>query len=158
MASTEVILLEKINNLGAEADVVRVKAGYARNFLIPTGKAHEATRGNLRQIENLRMKRSQREAQELENAQALAGKIAKLRPKFTLEIGKGGKAFGSVTSMDLQTHLSEKGIEIERTAIQLSKPIKTTGRTDVEIKLHGDIVTHLTVTVEATEDSAVEEA
>ena len=74
MALTEVILREKINSLGAEADVVKVKAGYARNFLIPSGKAYEATKGNLRQIENLQKARVQREAEELVEAQELSGK------------------------------------------------------------------------------------
>lgn len=153
MATTEVILREKVEALGAEADVVKVKAGFARNFLIPQGKAYEATEKNLKQIEGLKAARAQREAEELQEAQRLAGKIAKLKPTFTLDIGQGGKAFGSVTSMDLHDHLVGKGIEISRSAIQLDKPIKTTGRTDVEVKLSGDIVTHLVVTVKASEES-----
>jgi large subunit ribosomal protein L9 len=151
MALTEVILREKINNLGAEADVVKVKAGFARNFLIPSGKAYEATKGNLRQIENLQAGRAKREAAELTIAQDLAGKIARLKPKFTLDVGKNGKAFGSVTSIDIQKTLEEKGIEVDRTAIQLEKPIKSTGKTDVEIKLHADVAATLTITVEASE-------
>jgi len=156
MALTEVILREKINSLGAEADVVKVKAGFARNFLIPSGKAYEATKGNLRQIENLQASRAKREAAELTIAQDLAGKIARLKPKFTLDVGKNGKAFGSVTSIDIQKTLEDKGIEVDRTAIQLSKPIKSTGKTDVEIKLHADVATTLTVTVEASEEAAAE--
>ena len=107
MAATEVILREKIHGLGAEADVVKVKAGFARNFLIPTGKAYEATKGNLNQIENLNKARAAREAAELAEAHELAGKIGRLKPKFTLEIGANGKAFGSVTSIDT-TRLSRK--------------------------------------------------
>ena len=151
MAATEVILREKIQGLGAEADVVKVKAGFARNFLIPTGKAYEATKGNLNQIENLQRSRVAREAEELAEAHTLAGKIGKLKPKFTLEIGANGKAFGSVTSIDIQKSLQEKGYEVDRTAIQLAKPIKTSGKTDVEIKLHADVATSVTVTVEAPE-------
>lgn len=156
MALTEVILREKIDSLGAEADVVKVKAGYARNFLIPQGKAYEATSGNLRQIENLQIARNKREAEELANAQELAGKIARLKPKFTLEVGKNGKAFGSVTSIDIHKSLEDKGISIDRHSIDLSKPIKTTGKTDVEIKLHSDVTTSLTITVEAAEDDSAE--
>ncbi|MGJ8698017.1 MAG: 50S ribosomal protein L9 [Verrucomicrobiaceae bacterium] len=151
MAATEVILREKINGLGVEAEVVKVKAGYARNFLIPKGKAYEATKGNLRQIENLEKARVQREAGELKIAQDLAGKIARLKPKFTLEIGANGKAFGSVTSIDIHKALEEKGIEIDRTAILLDKPIKTSGKTDVEVKLHADVTTSVTITVQSPE-------
>ncbi|MGE9268073.1 MAG: 50S ribosomal protein L9 [Verrucomicrobiales bacterium] len=151
MAATEVILREKIDNLGAEADVVKVKAGYARNFLIPTGKAYEATRGNLRQIEALQAKRVQREAEEFQAAQDLERQIAKFKPVFTLEIGKNGKAFGSVTSIDIHNKLSEQGIEVDRHAIQLDKPIKTSGKSEVEIKLHSEIVAKLTLTVDAHE-------
>ena len=154
MAATEVILREKINGLGVEAEVVKVKAGYARNFLIPHGKAYEATKGNLRQIENLEKARVKREAGELTIAQDLAGKIARLKPKFTLEIGANGKAFGSVTSIDIHKALEDKGIEIDRTAIQLEKPIKTSGKTDVEVKLHADVTTSVTITVVSPEEAA----
>ncbi|MDA7517975.1 50S ribosomal protein L9 [bacterium] len=154
MAATEVILREKIQGLGVEAEVVKVKAGYARNFLIPHGKAYEATKGNLRQIENLEKARVKREAGELTIAQDLAGKIARLKPKFTLEIGANGKAFGSVTSIDIHKALEDKGIEIDRTAIQLEKPIKTSGKTDVEVKLHADVTTSVTITVVSPEEAA----
>ena len=150
MAVTEVILREKIDNLGAEADVVKVKAGFARNFLIPSGKAYEATKGNLRQIENLQVSRAKRETEELSKAQEAASKISRMKPKFTLDVGKNGKAFGSVTSIDIHKALEDKGVSIDRTAIQLNKPIKSTGQTDVEVKLHADVTTSVTVTVEAT--------
>ncbi|MDC0302790.1 50S ribosomal protein L9 [bacterium] len=156
MALTEVILREKIDNLGAEADVVKVKAGFARNFLIPAGKAYEATKGNLRQIENLRVSRAKRETEELNVAQELASKISRMKPKFTLDVGKNGKAFGSVTTIDIHKALEDKGVSIDRTAIQLDKPIKSTGKSDVEVKLHADVTTSLTVTVEATEEPAAE--
>ncbi len=149
-----VILRNKVEGLGLRGDIVDVADGYARNFLIPSGKAYEATKGNLRQIENLKTSRVKREAAELTIAQDLAGKIARLKPKFTLDVGKNGKAFGSVTSIDIHKALEDKGIEIDRTAIQLNKPIKSTGKTDVEIKLHADVATTLTVTVAATEETA----
>jgi large subunit ribosomal protein L9 len=154
MAQTEVILREKIDNLGAEADVVKVKAGFARNFLIPAGKAYEATKGNLRQIENLQVARAKRETEELNVAQELASKISRMKPKFTLDVGKNGKAFGSVTTIDIHKALEDKGVSIDRTAIQLDKPIKSTGKSDVEVRLHADVTTSLTVTVEATEEPA----
>jgi len=79
MATTDVILRTKIDNLGAEADVVSVKRGFARNFLIPKGKAYEATKGNLRNIEQLKKSRAEREAQELNDAQALSSKLKKMK-------------------------------------------------------------------------------
>lgn len=151
MALTEVILRDKIENLGVEADVVKVKAGFARNFLIPQGKAYEANEENKKEIENLKVARSRREAEELTKAQDLAGKISRLKPKFTLEIGQNGKAFGSVTALDIQKSLSEKGYDVDRTSILLDKPIKSTGRQDVEVKLHADVNASVTVTVEANE-------
>ncbi|MGC6464649.1 MAG: 50S ribosomal protein L9 [Akkermansiaceae bacterium] len=156
MALTEVILREKIDSLGAEADVVKVKAGYARNFLIPQGMAYEATAGNLRQIENLQIARSKREAEELADAQELAGKISRLKPKFTLEVGNNGKAFGSVTSIDIHKSLEDKGISIDRHSIQLDKPIKTTGKSEVEVKLLGEVTATLSITVEAAEKAEEE--
>ena len=151
MATTEVILREKITGLGSEADVVRVKAGYARNYLIPRGKAYEATQGNLRNLESLQAQRAQREAEELSDAQDLAGKISRLRPKFTLETGQGGKAFGAITSMDIQKDLESGGITLDRTAIKLDKPLKRSGKSEVEIKLHSEVTAILTVTVETAE-------
>lgn len=156
MALTEVILREKIDSLGAEADVVKVKAGYARNFLIPQGMAYEATAGNLRQIENLQIARSKREAEELADAQELAGKISRLKPKFTLEVGNNGKAFGSVTSIDIHKSLEDKGISIDRHSIQLDKPIKTTGKSEVEVKLLGEVTATLSINVEAAEKAEEE--
>ncbi|MDE0595952.1 MAG: 50S ribosomal protein L9 [Akkermansiaceae bacterium] len=151
MATTEVILRKKIRGLGVEADVVTVKAGFARNYLIPSGRAYEATKGNLRNLTTLQANRAQREAEELNEAQELAGKIGKIHPKFTLETGQGGKAFGSITSMDLHKELEAKGITVDRTAIKLDKPLKQAGRSQVEIKVHTDIIATLTVTVETEE-------
>jgi large subunit ribosomal protein L9 len=149
MANAQVILKEKIEGLGAEADVVKVRAGYARNYLVPQGKAYEATKANLRHVEALKTERARREAEELVVAQELATKIAKLKPSFTLSTGQGGKAFGSVTSMDIHKELEAAGIVIDRHSIQLEKPIKKSGKTVVEIKLNPQVSAQLTVTVDA---------
>jgi large subunit ribosomal protein L9 len=149
MANAQVILREKIEGLGAEADVVKVRAGYARNFLIPQGKAYEATRSNLRHVENLKTTRAKRESEELEQAKELANKISKLRPKFTLELGQGGKAFGSVTSLDIHKELEAAGIKIDRHAIELEKPVKKSGKSDVVVRVHPEVSTILTINVEA---------
>ncbi|WP_018969449.1 50S ribosomal protein L9 [Rubritalea marina] len=149
MATTEVILRTKIDNLGAEADVVKVKAGFARNFLIPQGKAYEATAQNLQHTEDLKKARAEREAAELSEAQDLAAKIKKAQLTFTLELGQNGKAFGSVTSIDIQKKLEEEGIVLDRKAIQLDSPIKTSGASKVEIKLLTDVTATLNITVAA---------
>jgi large subunit ribosomal protein L9 len=156
MANAQVILREKIEGLGAEADVVKVRSGYARNFLIPQGKAYEATRSNLRHIESLKTARARREAEELASAQELASRIAKLRPKFTLELGQGGKAFGSVTSIDIHRELEAAGVMIDRASIELEKPIKKSGKTEVEIRLHPEVTAVLLVNVVAATEEGSE--
>ena len=99
MATMEVILATKIEGLGAEADLVTVKAGYGRNYLIPKGLAHEATASNRRFIANLQAARAKREAEELSAAQEVAAKISGLTVDLTLEVGQGGKAFGAITCL-----------------------------------------------------------
>jgi large subunit ribosomal protein L9 len=149
MANAQVILKEKIAGLGAEADVVKVRAGYARNFLIPQGKAFEASKSNLRHVEALKTHRAAREAEELVGFQELAAKISKLKPKFNLTTGQGGKAFGSVTSIDIHKELEAAGIVIDRHAIELEKPVKKSGKTEVSIRLHPEVITTLVISVDA---------
>lgn len=158
MATTEVILREKIDNLGAEADVVTVKAGYAHNFLVPQGKAYEATKANLRHLEALNEQRVKREAEEFQTAQDVAAKIKKLKLDFILETGQGGKAFGSVTTIDIHKELADKGVDIDRHAIQLDAPIKTSGKQDLEIKLHPEVTTKLKINVKTEGEDDAEQA
>lgn len=157
MATTNVILREKIDKLGAEADVVAVKRGYARNFLIPSGKAFEATKGNLRHIEQLQQSRAKREADELAEAEKAATKLRKAKLVMLLSIGQGGKAFGSITSADIAKAIAEKtGVEIDRHVISLDKPIKTTGDFEVPVKVHADIEVSVSLKVKAEEEEAAE--
>jgi large subunit ribosomal protein L9 len=151
MATTQVILRTKIANLGYEADVVKVKAGFARNYLVPQGKAFEATAENLANLDELKAKRAVRLAEELAESEKVATKIAKFSPEFQLEIGQGGKAFGSVTSIDIHKKLEEGGIVVDRKAIQLDSPIKTTGKIEIAIKLPQDVNATLTINVVAHE-------
>ncbi|HWB05923.1 MAG TPA: 50S ribosomal protein L9 [Verrucomicrobiales bacterium] len=140
MANVQVILKEKIASLGAEADIVAVKAGYARNYLIPQGKAYEATAGNLRQITNLKAKRAEREQAEKTEAQNTAGRLRKATLKLELAIGQGGKAFGAITAADIaEAILAQTKIKVDRHAIDLEKPIKTTGKHEVTIKVHPEV-------------------
>lgn len=156
MATTEVILREKIHNLGAEADVVSVKRGFARNFLIPSGKAYEATKGNLRQINKLKEVRARREAEEMAEAEKVATKLRKAKLTMQLAIGQGGKAFGSITNADIATAIADKtGVQIDRHQIHLDKPIKGTGEFEVPVKVHADIEVVMTIKVKA--ESAPEE-
>ena len=152
MATKEVILKEKIAGLGAEADVVKVKAGFANNYLVPQGKALEANKNNLQHIEDLKAARAKREAEELTEANVLSGKIKSINASFQLSTGQDEKAFGSVTSIDIQKKLEESGVPVDRTAILLKSPIKSTGKFDVEIKLHAEISAMLNVNVSSKED------
>jgi len=152
MPNTQVILTEPVAGLGVEADVVKVKPGYARNFLIPRGKAFEVTPASLRQINALKARRAEREASELNEAEELARRIGKLKITLILETGETGKAFGSITAKDIADRLKGElgGMEIERHRIVLERPIKDTGPHDIEIKLHHDIVAHLNVNVKSS--------
>ena len=159
MPSTEIILTENVPGLGAEADVVKVRRGYARNHLLPRGKAYEVTPATMRQLDNLKKKRAEREARELNEAEELARRINKLRLTFKLETGETGKAFGSITAHDIVTRLkNEIGHEIDRHKIHLEHPIKSTGEHEVQIKLHHDVVVDLRFDVKSTDESKAESA
>lgn len=147
MATMEVILTKKIEGLGAEADLVTVRAGYGRNYLIPQGLAHEATKSNKRFITALQAARAKREAAEFSAAEALAKSISALSISLTLESGQDGKAFGAVTNQDIHEALSAKGIEVDRHSIELEKSIKSSGTHDVAIKLHPGVTATLKVSV-----------
>jgi large subunit ribosomal protein L9 len=141
MPSTEIILTENIPGLGAEADVVKVRRGYARNFLLPHGKAFEVTPATMRQLDNLKAKRAAREASERNEVEEIARRINKTKVIFTLETGETGKAFGSITAQDIVTRLkNEIGHEIDRHKIVLEHPIKTTGEHEVAVKLQHDVI------------------
>lgn len=157
MATTQVILKERIKGLGAEADVVKVKRGFARNFLLPEGKAYEATKSNLRHTERLKAVRAEREAAEIAESTKLAAKLKKVKLKLTLATGQGGKSFGAITTMDIAKGIKEQsGIEIDRHNIVLERPIKNTGAFDIEIKLGYDISTEIKLTITASGDKAAE--
>ncbi|HEX4085512.1 MAG TPA: 50S ribosomal protein L9 [Chthoniobacteraceae bacterium] len=160
MANTQVILTEPIAGLGAEADVVKVKPGYARNFLIPRGKAFEVTPASLKQINSLKAKRAEREGRELNEAEELARRINKLKLTLTLETGETGKAFGSITAKDIADKLKGElggSAEIERHRIVLERPIKDTGAHEIEIKLHHDVVARLNLNVKSSKAEGAEE-
>ena len=159
MPSTEIILTENIPGLGAEADVVKVRRGFARNFLLPQGKAYEVTKSSMRKLDMLKAKRAEREAKELNEAEEIARRVGKSKMVFTLETGETGKAFGSVTANDIATRLkNELGVEIERHRIVLEHPIKSTGEHELSIKLHADVTATFKFTVKSASEPKPEAA
>jgi large subunit ribosomal protein L9 len=153
MPLTELILTENIPGLGAEADLVKVRRGYARNYLLPRGKACEVTSGALRKLDALKQKRAEREARELNEAEELARRIGKARFIFTLETGETGRAFGSITAQDIMNRVkNELGTEIDRHKIVLERPIKDTGEHEVAIKLHHGVTAQLVFQVKSAEE------
>ncbi|MGQ9472994.1 MAG: 50S ribosomal protein L9 [Candidatus Caldatribacteriaceae bacterium] len=130
----KVILTQEVENLGKEGDVVEVKAGYARNYLIPNNMAIEATPGNLSQIEKLRKKRALREAKELEKIKFLQNKIEGLVLKFSKKAGEKGKLYGSVTSREIAEAISKSiGLVFDRKYLVLPEPLKELGKHEVQI-------------------------
>jgi len=157
MAHAEVILTEIIPSLGAEADVVKVRRGYARNFLIPQGKALEVTPSALRRVGHLKARRAEREARELTAAEELAGKLNKLDLMFTLETGDSGKAFGSITAKDIHDRIvAESGIDLPKHAVAIDRAIKDSGEHTVSIKVHADVTAKVRVHIATPKPPAVE--
>jgi large subunit ribosomal protein L9 len=153
MPSTQVILTENVPGLGAEADVVTVRRGFARNFLLPSGKAFEVTPQTLRQLDNLKKKRAEREARELNEAEELARRIGKVKATFVLQTGETGKAFGSITANDLAERLKQElNRDFDRHLLVLEHPIKTTGEHEVPIKLHHEVTAKFKFIVKSSEE------
>jgi large subunit ribosomal protein L9 len=142
-----VVLQQDVLNLGKSGDLVRVRPGYARNFLIPRGLAAPATAGNLTRIEELRQKARARAAKELTQAQETAKKLESVSVKIARAVGEENKMYGSVTSKDIEEAFAAIGVELDRKKITLDEPIKTLGLSEVPIKLHHDVVAKLRVEV-----------
>ena len=147
MAHKQVLLREDIDNLGARGEIVRVKAGYARNYLLPRQLAVEATSSNVKQIEGERAALAKREAKERSTAELQADQLRSLALKFERKVGEAGVLYGSVTSMDIAHELKEQGYEIDRRKIALREPIKRFGNYNVPVRLHRDVTVELPVKV-----------
>ena len=161
MAHSEVLLVKPVEGLGGEGDQVKVRAGYARNFLLPRNLAVPVTTANRKQVEALKKRRAEREATELNGAQDLAKKLEKASLAFAVTTGEGGKMFGSVTAADLHDKLVAAGFTIDRKRIQLHTPVKTLGKHAVKLKLHPDVTVELSfdvVSENPIEPSAEEKA
>lgn len=147
MAHTQVLLREDIDNLGARGEIVRVKAGYARNYLLPRKLAVEATANNVRQIEGEKAALAKREAKDRGTAQLQASQLQKLTLKFERKVGEAGVLYGSVTSIDVAAELKAQGYEIDRRKIVLREPIKRFGNYTVPVRLHREVTVELPIQV-----------
>lgn len=147
MAHTKVLLREDIDDLGARGEIVRVRAGYARNYLLPRKLAVEATASNVKQIEQIRAALLKREAKERSTAESQAEQMSSLILNFERKAGEQGALYGSVTSMDITEALQTRGYEVERHRIHLREPIKRLGEFTVPVRLHRDVSVDLQVTV-----------
>lgn len=149
MANTNVLLREDVDNLGARGEVVRVKAGYARNYLLPRKLAVAATASNVKQIEQERAALLKKEARERSTAEAQAEQMRNLTLNFERRVGEHGILYGSVTSMDIAEALKERGYEIDRRRINLREAIKETGDFTVNVRLHREVTVEIPVRVTA---------
>jgi large subunit ribosomal protein L9 len=154
----KVILTEEIRGLGTRGEVVTVKDGYARNFLLPKNLAREATTGNMKQIEHERRKWALLAQQEKDVAQKAADKVKGVKIRIEKRVGEGGHLFGSVTANEIADALAAKGIEVDKRRIELEQPIKSAGMHDVEVRLHRDVTAHIQVEVVAQGVEKLEEA
>lgn len=146
----QIILLEKVANVGNLGDVVKVKDGYARNFLIPQGKAKRATQANLAEFEAKRAELERVQADKLTHAQALAAKLDGIVVRVAQKAGVDGKLFGSVTNIDIAEALKKEGFEVARSSIRMpAGPLKHVGEQVLEIVLHPDVTIPMTVSVVA---------
>ena len=144
----QVILLEKLVNLGQLGDVVKVRDGYARNFLIPQGKARRATDAAIKEFEGRRAELEKTQADRLAAAQALGEKLNGATIRITEKAGVDGRLFGSVTNFDIAESLKKQGFAVEKGMLRMpSGPLKTVGDASVDVALHGDVVVQVTVTV-----------
>ena len=143
----EIILRQAVENLGHPGDVVTVKNGYARIFLLPRGFAYEATPGNLKRIAAERGRLEAAENERRDGASELAKRLEEVQLTFSARVGEEGKLFGSVTSADIAEQLAAQGFTIERRLIDLHEPIKALGVYRVPIKLHADVKPEIRVWV-----------
>ena len=144
----QIILMERVVNLGGLGDVVKVKDGYARNFLIPQGKAKRATEANRKVFEEKRAELERIQAEAVAAAQAESAKLEGLMVQITRKTGVDGRLFGSVSSHDIAEALAAQGLQVEKSAIRLPDgPLKAVGDTPVQIALHTDVVATITVSV-----------
>ena len=144
----QIILLDKVVNLGNLGEIVRVKDGYARNFLIPSGRARRATEANKAEFEAKRVELEKAAAAKLAEAQAQGEKLAGTTVKLTQKAGVDGRLFGSVTNHDIAEELNKQGYKVAKSQVRMPNgPIKLVGDSSVSVSLHTDVLVDITVTV-----------
>ncbi len=144
----QIILQEDVDKLGHRGDVVTVKPGYARNFIIPRKLGIEATPGNMKALERIRTALAKKTANELEAAQKQAALLNGVALKFARKTGENDQMFGSVTSADIAEGLEAQGFKIDKRQVQLAEPVKTIGEREVTVKVFRDVTAGIKVTVE----------
>jgi large subunit ribosomal protein L9 len=149
MAAVRIILREDVTNLGNAGEVVSVKPGYARNFLIPQGRATLATEARVNELDHHQRVISERVAKQLKDLSAAKDRIEQVRLEVEAQAGEEGKLFGSVTALQIEGLLAEKGVEIDRRKIELPEAIKTTGDHVVRVKLHREVIAEVKLKVTA---------
>jgi large subunit ribosomal protein L9 len=147
MAHTKILLREDVDDLGARGEIVRVRSGYARNYLLPRKLAVEATTSNVKQIEQERAALLKKEAKERTTAEGQASQMGSLVLEFKRKAGEQGALYGSVTSMDIAEALKERGYEVDRHRLHLREPIKRLGDFAVPLRLHREVSIDLQVKV-----------
>ena len=148
----KIVLLQSVRGLGNPGDIVNVKSGYARNYLIPKDIAIYATTANIKQTENRIAKAKEIELAQVEKLKLIADKLDKLSLKFSLKSGEEDKLFGSVTTQMISSELEENGYNVERKDIVITEPIKTLGTHYVNIYLHKDVIAKVKIKVKALEE------
>lgn len=151
MAQMELLLREDVEHLGSRGELVKVRPGYGRNFLLPRGLAVQATAANVKAITKQREALLKKAAADKTAAEGQSALLQSLTLEFARKVGEHGVLYGSVTSMDIAEAIAAKGYEIDRRKIQLAEPIKETGEFEIPVKLHREVTTNLKVVVKKEE-------
>ena len=158
MAATEVILLQRVEKLGQMCDVVRVKPGFARNYLLPQGRAIRANAGNRDRFERERVQLEAQNLKRREEAERLAERVTGMSVTIIRQAGDSGSLYGSVSPRDIAVAISEAGLTVGRQQVQLDAPIKTLGLTEVRVVLHPEVSIRVTVNVARSPEDAERQA
>ena len=151
----EVILLERIERLGQMGEVVNVKNGYARNFLLPQGKALRATKGNIEDYENRRMQLEAQNLERREDAESVGNELDGQVYIVLRQASEGGQLYGSVTARDIASAITESGCNVGKSQVVLNQPIKTLGLHQVRVRLHPEVIVPVTLNIARSEAEAL---
>lgn len=154
----DIILLERVPNLGQMGDVVKVKDGYARNFLLPQKKAMRASKDNMAVFERQRAQLEAKNLERRQEAEAVAGKVEGMTVVLIRQAGDTGQLYGSVSVRDIATAIADAGVTLDRHQVQLERPIKTLGLHSVRVMLHPEVIVTVTANVARSEDEAEAQA